>query len=86
MQGLTVTKAYTTTNEDSSNKGAMTLTCKLNGKTITIRTDVLYEEDGMTLVTQDKFVGKTIDITGIVDKYEEDYQIKVFSLKDIVIH
>lgn len=86
MQNLTVTSAYTTSNDESSNKGAITLTCKLNGKTITIRTAVLYENDGMTLVTQDKFVGKTIDVTGIVDKYEDDYQIKVFDVNDIVLH
>lgn len=85
MKGLTVTRAYTTTKEDSDNKGAITLTCTLNGKTITVRTAVLYDAEG-NLVTQDQFVGKTIDVIGIVDMYEEDYQIKVFDLNDIVIH
>lgn len=83
MKGLYVSRAYTT-NNGGDNTGAITLTCTLNGKTITVRTAVLYE--GNELVTQDRFVGKTIDVSGIIDMYEEDYQIKVFDVKDIVVH
>ncbi len=85
MKNLKVVSAYTTKNETSANKGAITLTCEADGQTITVRTAVLYHSDG-TLVTQDEFVGKTIDVDkGFVDYYE-GYQIKVFYLGAITIH
>lgn len=91
MKGLRVTATYTTTNPASSDRGAISLTCvDENGDTITVRTAVLYNEDG-TLVTEDYFTGKTIDVLGVVDyfNYEGDsddpYQVKVFDLEDIVI-
>ena len=87
---LYVQEAYTT--KKGNNKGAMTLTCKApNGKTIKVRTGVIYK-DKENLLVEDDVVGKTIDVVGIVDKYvlEEtdtvspnDYQIKVFGLGDI---
>lgn len=85
MTDLKVKDVYTTRNEESSSKGAMTLTCEANGETITIRTIVLYDENG-NLVTQDAFEGKTIDVKGIVDYYDGEYQIKVFAVNDITIH
>lgn len=85
MNGLKVKDVYTTTNDESSSKGAMTLTCEADGETITIRTVVLYDANG-NLVTQDAFVGKTIDVKGVVDYYDGEYQIKVFAVNDITIH
>lgn len=87
MENLKVTRVSTTTNEQSSNKGAMTLTCTLNGKTISIRTGVLYDDNG-DLVTAERFQNKTIDVTGIVGLYEEynQYQILVYSVDNITIH
>ena len=38
------------------------------------------------IVTEDYFVGKTIDVKGIVDSYNADAQIKVFLLNNITIH
>lgn len=85
MKGLTVTRIYTTTNEESASKGAMTITCKApDGNTITLRTVVLKDADG-NLVTEDMFKGKTLDIKGIVDYYDGDYQIKIYTLNDITI-
>ena len=84
MKNLYVERAYTTANE-GDNDGAMTLTCKVDGKTITVRTTKLYNPD-MSLITQDAYVGKTIDVKGIVDKFDEEYQIKVFFLGAITIH
>ena len=63
----------------------MTLTCEVNGQTIVVRTIVLYDENG-NMMTQDDFLNKTIDITGIVDYFSGEYQIKVFTSKDIVVH
>lgn len=85
MNGLQVKSVYTTTNEDSSSKGAMTLTCEVEGQTVTVRTIVLYDANG-NLVTQDAYEGKIIDVKGVVDYFDGEYQIKVFSVNDIAIH
>ena len=84
MHGLSVKDVYTTIDEESSSYGAMTLTCEADGKTILVRTIPLY--DGNVPVTEDFFQGKTIDVKGIVDHYEGQYQIKVFTLNSITIH
>ena len=87
MKDLEVVSVYTTSNEDSSSKGAMTLTCKSGGKTITVRTVVLYTDSTKTtLVTEDAYKGKTITVKGIVDYYNGSYQIKVYSAKQITVN
>jgi hypothetical protein len=85
MQGLQVQSIYTTDSEDSSSKGAMTLTCLVDGMTVLVRTAVLYDANN-TLVTEDAYLGKTIDVKGIVDYYDGQYQIKVFSANGITVH
>lgn len=86
MNGLKVVDVYTTTNEESSNNGAMTLTCKAaDGTTISVRTAVLVDENG-NMITADQYMGKTINVRGIVDYYSGNYQIKVFSAKNITIN
>jgi hypothetical protein len=85
MKGLTVESIYTTDNEDSSSNGAMTLTCEVGGITISVRTVVLFDGNG-NLVTADAYLGKTIDVRGILDYFDGTYQIKVFSVNDITIH
>ena len=82
MQGLTVKSVYTTQNEESSSDGAMTLTCEVDGIEITLRTIVLHNQDG-SLVTADAFEGAVIDVKGLVDRFDGEYQIKVFSINDI---
>jgi len=85
MKNLQVVSAYTTTNEDSSSKGAMTLTCRApDGTTIDVRTAVLLDENGQ-LITQDRYAGRTIDVKGIVDYFSGNYQIKVFTPDNITI-
>ncbi len=85
LNNLVVKSIYTTTNDDSSSKGAMTITCEINGYTIQVRTVVLYDENN-DLVTSEMFEGKTLDVKGVVDYFDGEYQIKVFSLKNITIH
>jgi len=85
MKNLKVKHISTTDKEDSSSKGAMTLTCEVDGITVSIRTVVLYDED-KNLITAEMFEGKTIDVVGIVDYFMGGYQVKVFSIKDIIIH
>jgi DNA/RNA endonuclease YhcR with UshA esterase domain len=85
MKNLEVVDTYTTTNPSASDVGAMTLTCRVNGQTIAIRTGVLKDADGV-LITESLFRGKTIDVKGIVDSYDGNYQIRVMSINDINIH
>lgn len=85
MNNLVVTRVYTTTNEDSSQHGALTLTCTVNGVTISVRTSVLEDAAG-NLITAEYFNGKTIDIRGVVDSYGSEYQIRVTTLDDIIVH
>ena len=85
MNELTVKSIYTTTAESSSSVGAMTFTCQTkDGKTVYVRTTVLKDEDGNT-ITKDAYLGKTINVKGFVDKFDGDYQIKVFSPQNITI-
>ncbi len=84
MENLYVKRIYTTNNGGDSD-GAMTLTCEVDGITVTVRTIVLRDENG-ELITEDDLLYETIDVTGIVDSFSGDYQIKVFSINDIVIH
>lgn len=84
MRGLEVKSVYTTENKESSSYGAMTLTCECDGVRITVRTDVLRDENG-NLITEDEYLGRFIDVFGVVDYFDGEYQIKVFSAKDISI-
>ena len=83
MKNLMVDSVYTTPEGDSA--GAMTLHCTAeDGTKIDLRTIVLYEEG--VKVTADRFEGKTIDVKGFVDYFDGDYQIEIYSVKDVVIH
>ena len=84
MNDLVVKDVYVTSN-GGDNDGAMTMTCEVNGITITVRTTVLRKENKELYGPAD-FVGKTIDVTGIVDYFSGEYQIKVFSAKNISVH
>ena len=85
MKNLKVMSAYTTSNGGNSD-GAMTLTCQSeSGLIVNVRTIVLYDESG-NMLTQAEYLGKTIDVKGIVDYFSGDYQIKVFSADDITVH
>ena len=85
MKGLTVVDAYTTDDAESSSYGALTLTCEANGVTVLVRTIPLVDENGQ-IITQDAYLGKTIDVKGIADAFGGVWQIKVFSAKNITIN
>ena len=78
MQGLTVVDAYT------SDDGAITLTCVQEEYNIVIRTVPMRDADGK-LITQEKYLGKTLDVKGIVDYFDGTYQIKVFTPENIIM-
>ena len=85
MENLVVTDVYTTTNEDSASKGAMTLTCKTtDGQYVSVRTVVLRDANG-DVITANAYRGKTINVKGSVDYFSGDYQIKGFTPDDIEI-
>lgn len=85
MEGLTVKHVYTTDNEDSSSKGAMTLFCEADGCSIQVRTAVLHDETG-ALITEDAYLGKMIDVFGVVDYFDGACQIKVLTPDAITVH
>jgi hypothetical protein len=88
ISGLKVISAYVT--QQGDNKGAISLTCEKDGVRFTVRTIVLRENG--ELVTPDRFVGKTIDVMGVIDSYTPEgsdtaqIQIRVFFLNNITIH
>ena len=84
MENLKVTDVYTTVSNTDSN-GAMTLTCEAGGIKVTVRTVVLRDEN-KEVITADAYMGKTIDVKGIIDYFSGEYQIKVISAKDIIVH
>ena len=85
MKGLQVVDAYTTDNADSSSYGAITLICEAEGGNVTVRTVPMKDTDG-NLITQDDYLGKYIDVKGIVDFFDGAYQIKVFTPDNIIIN
>ncbi len=86
LKGLTIQDIYTTQKEDSSNNGAMSITCvDENGVQIVLRTVVLKDADGKT-ITADAFpIGSKLDAKGVVDVYDGVYQLKIFSASDLVL-
>ena len=79
MKGLKVVDAYT------SEDGAITLLCEQDGQTIPLRTVPMRDESG-NLITQETYLGQTIDVLGIVDLFDETYQVKVFTPENIIIN
>lgn len=84
LEDLQVVDVYTTSNEESSSKGAMSLTCKSGDHTFTVRTIVLYDMEG-NLITESYFRGKTISVRGLVDYFDGEYQIKLYSVNDVTV-
>ncbi len=89
MKNLTVKSVYTTTKEDSSSKGALTITCvDENGREIDVRTasKLTREVDGkeVDVVESDFPKGTVISVKGIIDSFNGTYQIKVFDYFDII--
>ncbi len=85
MKNLNVIDVYTTDNPSSSSNGAMTLTCVVDGITVDVRTEVLRDQDG-TLITEEEYLGKNIDVLGVVDYFNGAYQIRVLTAKSITIN
>ena len=82
MKNLVVKDVYVT-----ASNGEMTLTCELDGKTISVRT--AFSKDNLPTSAEGYFLGKTISVRGIIDYFDLNdtgngtYQIKVYLLDDI---
>ena len=84
IHNLKVRSIRTTDDPASSSYGAMTMICEADGREIRVRTAVLTGSD-RKLITPDAYLGKVIDVRGIVDFYDGSYQIKVLTAGDITI-
>ena len=60
------------------------LTCQAGGETVIVRTEPFYENGA--LIPQERYIGQTISVKGVVDYYGGAYQIKVFSASRITVH
>ena len=78
MNGLDVDDSRT------NNNGEVTLYCTSGSIKLQIFLGLMYDDAG-NAVKADEFLGKTIDVKGIVDKYYEKYQIRVLTYGDIVV-
>ena len=85
VKGLKVVSTYTTQSGDSA--GAISITCETqSGSRITVRTEVLKDADGNTIKADLFEVGSYIDVKGIIDFYQNAYQIKVFAIEDVTFN
>ena len=83
LRDLYVEDVYTTKKGNSA--GAMSLTCRAaDGTVITVRTEVLQDEEG-NLITESMYLGKRIDVKGIIEKYEGKYQVKCYRADHIIV-
>lgn len=78
LKGLYVSDVKTTDD-------AVVLKCEAEGTTITVRTVLLRGDDG-TVSAEETYLGKTVDVKGVVDYYDGTYQIKVFTTENITIN
>ena len=84
IKNLKVKSVYVTDDKTSSSYGAMTLTCECDGITVTIRTLPFYENN--ELIGASEYEGKTINVNGIIDYFNGNCQIKVFTKDAITVN
>ena len=62
----------------------VTLTCVSSGYQVKVFLGLLYDADG-NRITENTYKNCIINVKGLVDKYYEDYQIRVLSASDITV-
>lgn len=85
VRGLHVFDAYVTDDPQSDSYGAITLLCDSDGAYIQVRLIPMHDEAG-DLISPEIYLDKTLDVRGIVTRYNGAYQIKVFTPSAITIH
>lgn len=78
-------KDLSVTDSKENANGEVTLYCKSGDVKITLFLSKLVDADG-NAITKSTYLGKTIDVRGLVDQYYENYQIRVISASDITVH
>jgi endonuclease YncB( thermonuclease family) len=84
VKDLMVETVSTNNDPESSSNGAMTLTCRSGDVMITVRTGIMLDENGQR-ITADAYLGKRIDVKGVVEFFDGTYQIKVFASQNITV-
>lgn len=84
MEGLTVQDVTVSRDDAGEPTGEMTLRCTAGETDIQVRLAALQKEDGAFFTAED-FLGKTVDVKGIVDSFGGNYQIKVFLADGIAV-
>ena len=78
FEGLDVTSTKINDN------GEVTLTCEQGDNKIKVFLGALKDADGNP-ITDQTYAGETINVKGLVDKYYENYQVRVTSASDITV-
>jgi len=86
----------TTTKEESSSKGAVTITVEANSMTIDVRTDPFYDTEKLIadefvdeksrLILQSYYEGRVISAKGVLTTFNGGHQIRVFNISDITFN
>lgn len=85
MKNLTIKRIYTTQTGNSA--GAMSITCQAeDGTTIVVRTIVLLNSEGNRITESSFPIGSVIDVKGLVDYYDGEYQVKLLSFNNVTFH
>ncbi len=69
----------------AQNSDALTIYCDVNGIEVQLHMPAIYDEFNQP-ITEEYFLGKTINIRGVVDLFYGTYQIESYSLNDIEFH
>lgn len=78
VEHINVTESATDSN------GAMSIhVADAKGNKFVVRTSAMYEKDGKTLITPDRYEGETISVIGTIEEYSGSYQIHVYTADDI---
>ena len=83
MKNLKVKSMYTT--QEGNSKGAISITCEVDGKTVVVRTTVMRDAD-KNVITESYFEGKTMDVKGFIDCFNGQYQIQIYSPDSVTFH
>lgn len=86
VNNLKITRTYATSSENVLSNGAVTITCDYNGKTVTVRT-MPFKDENNQLIGKDYYtIGKTINVRGVIEYFDGNYQIKVYKLSDVIFN
>jgi endonuclease YncB( thermonuclease family) len=64
---------------------ALTIYCEVDGIEVQLHAEAMYDEYSQP-ITEEYYLGKTLDIRGVVDVFYDVYQIEFYQLSDVVFH